>query len=486
MDVVDLDLLRWCTERENWDTVKDVVTKGMCIKESWLLFGAMSEYYSEFESIDTIVPKEFKTWFRIKAHPEFKREQHELYNTIIDNVFTLPMPGSAPFLESIRHLRNQALIDKAHTEWKAGSITLAELHQRVTEASTSGATEESSSECEHIDINEIASHARKGGLYWRLEDLNKSLGPLSHGDFVIIAKRPEVGGTSFLCSEITFMLEQLQPGGRAVIFNNEEENHKLKGRCASTALGVNHIDLVTNPAKYAKDYSVWLGDKELRVIHDTRMTIQSVRRRLIELKPDIIGINVLLKVGGTGKKEDHDKFQELGERFRVMATEFAPVLAVVQADPSATGVRYISQDYIYKSKTALQGEADALIMIGTDEEIIDSKRYIHVAKNKIPPSDCTETKSKHIKSEVHFDIDTGRFESVNFKKHSRSKDHVYDHSDSRHGNDSEGRSEGGQPGSTLAQQRVPDGGVEDSGATVTGNVTDTDGDNERVHRVGAN
>jgi hypothetical protein len=151
------------------------------------------------------------------------------------------------------------------------------------------------------------------------------------------------------------------------------------------------------------------------------MTISSIHKQLEERDYDIIGINVLLKVGGTSAKEDHDKFQELGEECRRISQRYGPVVAVVQADPSAEGVAFIPQDRIYKSKTALQGEADALIMIGTDEDILDHVRYIHVAKNKIPPAACSDISCKHIKSQVNFSMDTGRFTSKNFKGHSRKK-----------------------------------------------------------------
>ena len=459
MDMVDLDLLRYCTDRGQWEEVKDGIAKSMCVKESWLLFGDMGKYYEEFPEANSITARDFKTWFRIKAHPDYKREQHELYGTIIDNVFSTEMPDSAVFRSTIRAIAVRSVLDKARDELEDGRIDVDELLARVSSSIEKDHNEETRTVSELIDIDELASHARKGGLYWRLEDLNKSIGPISKGDFVIVAKRPEVGGTSFLCSELTFMLEQLPPGGKAVIFNNEEEPHKVKGRIVSTALGTNHMDIVTNPGKAKKEFSAWLGDKEVRLVHDTQMTIQSVKRRLDELQPDIIGINVLLKVGGTGKKEDHDKFQELGERFRGMAQEYAPILAVVQADPSAEGERFPSQDRIYKSKTALQGEADALIMMGTDDPIVDTVRYIYVAKNKIPPSMCTETRSKHIKSEVKFDIDTGRFTSCNFSKHSKGKGYVYRGS-VRSGDDSGRGSEGGQPGSTLAKEQSTDGGVD--------------------------
>jgi hypothetical protein len=128
---------------------------------------------------------------------------------------------------------------------------------------------------------------------------------------------------------------------------------------------------------------------------------------------------VLLKVGGTGKKEDHDKFEALGGEFRKIAQEYGPVIVVAQADPMATNMKYIPQDYIYKSKTAIQGEADALIMLGKVDDDPDNIRYIHVAKNKMPPSDCTDDSLKHIRTPVLFEMETSRFKTQSCTIHSR-------------------------------------------------------------------
>lgn len=427
MDSVDLDLLTYCTERENYEALKDEVLKSMCTKESWALMGAYGKYYEAFPEQDSIAHKDFKTYHRITLHPEYKREVHELYNQIIDNIFENEMPESEAFRLSVSQLKAKAHLDACYREFQSGALTLAELQAKVERLGEAD-SRDSEPVVEDIRVDDLATHARHGGLYWRLEDLNRSVGPISQGDFIVVGKRPEVGGTSWLCSELTFMLEQLPKGGKVILFNNEEEDWKVKGRIISTALGVDYRSIIANPVKYQKEWEEWLDGREFKLVQDTQMTVASVRSKIEKEKPDVVGVNVLLKVGGTGKTEDHDKFQELGERFRVIASRVAPIIGIVQADPSAEGEKFIAQDRIYKSKTALQGEADVLIMIGTDEEIVDHRRYIHVAKNKIPPSACTDTRNKHIKSEVKFDIDTGRFESVNFKKHSRSKGHVYNRS----------------------------------------------------------
>jgi replicative DNA helicase len=420
MDNIDLDMLKFMSERENYEGYGKVIKKGLCTKESWTLIGDFGRYFEEYPG-ESVIGDDFKLWHRVQGHPGWKPEEHQIYGQIISNVTARPPPERGVFIAQLDHLRFQSLLKGQLEAVERGDATpsdvLAELEVNKGGSSTHG------DEVSSYSLDDLALHQRSDdGLYWRLEDLNKSIGPIRTGDFTIVGKRPEVGGTSFLCSEMSHMIEQLPDGGRAVIFNNEEAPDKVFTRMVSGALGVDYRTMMSAHNLYQQKYNKWLGDKEWDLVHDTSMDLASIHRRLRGKKYDLIGINVLLKVGGTDKKEDHDKFQALGEEMRRIAQAYGPVLAIVQADPSAESLRYIPQDRIYKSKTALQGEADILIMIGHDPDNspLDS-RFIHVAKNKIPPAPCCDLTLKHLKGEVKFDIGTGRFESQEFSKNSRPK-----------------------------------------------------------------
>ena len=421
MDSIDLDILKYCSTAENYDSVINLIGRDVCVKESWVLLQAFEKYYEL--GTENIGP-DFKTWFKLKAHPELKKENQALYQRIIDNVLAHDMPEGPGFRAAIASLRKQGRLEEVLKAYKAGKMTEDELSHELN--ALSSATSSEDPEPEDIDVFDLVEHARHGGLFWRTEDLNKAVGPVSGGDFIVIAKRPEVGGTSFLCSEMTFMLEQLPSGAKAIIFNNEEEQFKLRGRVVSTALNKDYLGILDNPIASKDEYEEWLGEKQFQLIYNNQMTIQSIRRTIEKYKPAIVGVNVLLKVGGIQRKEDHDKLEQLGVQLRAMSADFnCPIFAVTQADPQADGVKYIPQTWIYKSKTALQGESDILIMIGTDDEGTEEDRYIHVAKNKIPPSVYTEPACKHIKAHVAFDVATGRFTSRNWKTHSRRDDYVY-------------------------------------------------------------
>lgn len=411
MDNIDLDVLKVLTTRDGYDSYGKVVNKGLCTKESWTLVQDFGKYYKQYPQEQEIT-SDFIMWFRVHGHPGWKPEATKAYECIVNNVLATPTPDRSVFRDQLDSLRFTAELDKQKGQLESGA-TVPSAVIMALDALCAGYTEE---EAESIlTLDDLAQHQRSDdGLYWRLEDLNKAIGPVRTGDVTIVGKRPEVGGTSFLCSEMSHMLEQLPKNGKAVFFNNEEASDKVFTRMISAALDVDYRTMMSAPALYQQKYDKWLDGRRWDLKHNTSMDMSYIKQLLKDEQYDLIGINVLLKVGGTGKQEDHDKFEALGTELRRISQEYGPVLAIVQADPSAEGMQYIPQDRIYKSKTALQGEADILIMIGMDNNAPSDKRFIHVAKNKIPPAPCCDLTLKHIRTECDFDVATGRFLSSQF------------------------------------------------------------------------
>ena len=421
LDNTDLDLLRFLSERSNYEKYSKYITRGMSTKESFTILGAYGEFFEDHPDKEK-VDGDFPLWFRATAFPSWKEEQHRLYRGIFNNISQTQIPTSEAFHNSVESLRFDSLLKSSYEDRLRGNASVDDVLQTFGDFKASSIATATEHPIYQFDLTDLASNQRdKSGYYWRCEDLNKSIGPVANGDFVIVGKRPEVGGTSFLCSEMAYMIEQLPEGKNAVIFNNEEVPDKIATRQMSAALGCDYRALMTSPKTKAKEYDIWLQGRSWDLAHEPSMDLRYIRDVLDAGDYGLIGINVLAKVGGTGKKEDHDKLEQLGQQMRIIAQEYGPVIAIAQADPTAEGMRYIPQDRLYKSKTALQGEADVLLMIGYDDDGPVDSRYLHVAKNKIPPADCCDLTMKHIKSEVRFDLGTGRFDSRTFSGNSRTR-----------------------------------------------------------------
>lgn len=415
MQNIDLDILKYMTRRDQYYELKDTITKGLCVKESWQMLADFGAFFDDHPN-ESEITNDFILWQRIKRHPNWKPEQARATGAIVASVLSIPQPDRAVFLDSIHHIRAAGQYHSIAQDMERGVLTAANAEIRARNLATIKPVNDT---LFNLTLSDLDKMDATGGFFWRLEELNLSLGPIRKGDFILVVKRPEVGGTSFLVSEMTYMLEQTN--GNAVLFNNEEAPAKVYSRMVSGALGVDYRKLLGDAPKYQAEYNKWLNGSSFDLVHDTQMTISSLHQQLEEKPYDLIGINVLLKVGGTGAEADHDKFQALGEECRRISQAYGPVIAIVQADPSAEGMQFIPQDRIYKSKTALQGEADGMIMIGTGDEgqASDDIRFIYVAKNKIPPHRCSDIKKKHVKCEVKFDMGSGRFTSVNYKGNSR-------------------------------------------------------------------
>ena len=248
MDNIDLDLLKYCSERANWFDLERAITPNMCLEESWQLFRDFGAFFKEYPNQDCI-SQDFKLWLRVTGHPSWDSAKQAQYSHLVQTVLDREPPKREIFLENIFGLKSQIFFSDLSSELKAGKCTIQDAEERCLAFVRSGPTS-NVVEPSRLDIVQLMKEQQKSGLYWRLEDLNKSIGPLRKGDFVVIGKRPEVGGTSLTLSELTHMFEQSD--GDAVFFNNEEAELKVYKRIMHAALGISEREIAADPAAAAR------------------------------------------------------------------------------------------------------------------------------------------------------------------------------------------------------------------------------------------
>jgi hypothetical protein len=224
MDSIDRDILKYCSKRDNYYELKGVIDKSLCVKESWLMLTDFGQYFKEHPNEQEITD-DFKMWQRIQRHPDWKAEKASQMGSLVDTVLGTPDPNRSSFMESLYHLRACGFYHSIGDDLEMGRITTEDAEAKARGFVRAKPDDET---LVQLSLTDLATASVGGGYYWRLEDLNRSIGPIKKGDCVIIAKRPEVGGTSFLVSEMTHMLEQID--GNAIIFNNEEEPSKVYSR----------------------------------------------------------------------------------------------------------------------------------------------------------------------------------------------------------------------------------------------------------------
>lgn len=412
-------LIRTLAERDSYLNFRPFVKEYVTIPEALGVVDDMGLWFEKFPEELSIDWVRFLGWSRLELHPAWKLERWEVYKMIAETAAALPS-ADPTIVSRFRDLDTAAQIRLKVDEVLArgGSTALDDIPEILDAYKSRKVGAGTKSELVEDDLETLLNTVtRSGGLTWRLEDLNVSVGPLRQADLVFVAARPEVGKTTFLASELSYMVPQLPEGKHAIIFNNEEAGRKVKLRAIQAALGETIADIAADSKSALARYQSTVGAHQIDICHSTGLSVTDVERVLRTGRYGLIGINVLDKLQGFAKLEGVERIRALGIWARGLADRYGVVFASLQADGSAEGERYPNQSQIYGSKTGLQGEADVQLMIGKDHNpAYSERRFIGVVKNKLPGGPKTDPKLKHGQFEVGFDGERARFYSLAYRK----------------------------------------------------------------------
>lgn len=261
------------------------------------------------------------------------------------------------------------------------------------------------------DIEEIYNDSVKTpGIRWRLESLNRSLGPLRKGDFGFIFARPETGKTTLLSSEITFFAGQVK--SPILWINNEEQGNKVVLRCYQAALGIRTEQLAGNLKEIRQQYKNLTNDN-IYIYDNASTNKREVEAICKEIQPSLIVFDQLHKVKGFVNDRDDLRLGAIFGWAREIAKEYAPVIAVNQADGSAENKKYLTMEHVSGSKTAIQAEADWILGIGKIHDPgFEFIRFLNISKNKLVGDENTKPKDRHGRFDVLIEPEIARYRDL--------------------------------------------------------------------------
>jgi replicative DNA helicase len=255
---------------------------------------------------------------------------------------------------------------------------------------------------------------KKQGLRWRLKTLNEMLGSLRQGDFGFVFARPETGKTTFLASEVTFMASQLDDDAGPILWiNNEEQSEKVSLRCIQAATGASLPELYSQLDKYNQMYKE-ITKSKIKIIKG----LSIIHRRQVEkwckkFKPSLIIFDQIDKIVGFENDREDLKLGAIYQWARELAKQWAPVIAICQADASGEGTKWLTMNNVANAKTSKQAEADWILGIGCIHEAgWESIRFLHLSKNKLTGDEDTDPKQRHGKREVLIDPYIERYKDL--------------------------------------------------------------------------
>lgn len=262
------------------------------------------------------------------------------------------------------------------------------------------------------DLFELEKHSiLSSGLRWRLDCLNRSLGPLRPGDFGFTFARPESGKTTFLADQITYFCQQAQ---RPVVwFNNEEQGQKVRLRTFQACLALTTDELWKNKQSNLDTYRERTKGL-LRIYDDATIHKAEVEAVIQELSPELVVFDQIDKIRGF----DADRPDIVYGRIYQWARELAKrhqlsVIGICQADGTGEGVRWLTMAHVAEAKTSKQAEADWILGIGrSNESGVESIRYFNISKNKLLGDQNTDPNLRHGRFEVFIRPTIARYEDL--------------------------------------------------------------------------
>lgn len=350
-------------------------------------------------------PQELETML-YACYPALQGDEAEACRQVLQQVTTVtvdPALADDLFSSLATQAQAEAIAERAIevSQGKAKFESLAELFKMpeiVTPDDTFAIT----------DLEAIYNHENAvPGLRWRLQTLNKILGPLRVGDFGFLFGRPEIGKTTLLASEVTFLGTQTE---QPVLWvNNEQRGTAVIPRCYSALLGLPESEIRKDVGEARNQWQRTFGDR-FKFVDNPSITASAIDRICADIKPGLIVFDQLDKVHGF-EADRHDLLmKKIYQWARELAKMYGPCIGVCQAGGTAEGKKYLDMNDVDSSHTAKQGEADWIIGLGkSNDDGFERVRYLSICKNKLPESDETVPELRHGKVEVFIDEPTARY-----------------------------------------------------------------------------
>ena len=417
---MELSILALLSTAENYSKYMRFIKKHLVTRETWTILVDMKEWLKIHEDVDWSA---FTSWFRIVKHSSMKAEHLDLYTAMLDKMVEFEPSETDEEIMNALVMREYA----ARIAESAGDIAdgvkgdLIEVDKMMAEYRVhADIVSKTDSMFVTEDISEImeAVIPTKECLRWRLKELNISLGPIRVGDFITLGARPDSGKTTMLASEVSFMSSQLRHLDKtAYWFCNEEQGKRVKYRIMQAALGLTTKKFVGDVGAAYAAYLAAVGGERIKIIHSASLSCYDVETVLANR--DDVGLIIfdqLHKFQGVQGGKDTNEVGKQGLLFawaRAMA-EYGPVINVHQCKGTAEGVMYPEMDQLYGSTTIIQGECDAIVMLGRphDPEFHDNTRGLYAPKNKLVGELTSDGRYRNAQFEIMIQPEIARFKGA--------------------------------------------------------------------------
>lgn len=421
---LDLTLLRLCCDKGKFDRLVPNAPRDGLDDLTVIMLDALRAYYKEFPDTKALHHDTFEGWaeeFKFKPLPDDKKSLLRLQLRAMRE----PVPPDAEqgMIERLLSLELATRTITAVMRWNEGAEfnlqdELSGLSENISERMDRKArlplVQETPEELMAMDEHDT-------GIHFRLTALAMNLRAMRGGDFGIYAMRPDAGKTTFLTSESSHWITQLddvwpEQNRTGIWLNNEGPGKRIKQRWYQSLLGATIPEMV----EWAKDGSLreriskaMGGDIHRMQFYDIHgFTSGEVEAIIKQTNPGFIIFDMIDNItftGGmtNGGQRTDQMLEAMYQSARNWCVKYDCVgVATSQISAEGEGVQFPPQSALKDSKTGKQGACDFIIMGGKlNDPAMDRFRYIGTPKNKLHRAGG----KRDPRAEVMFDAERARF-----------------------------------------------------------------------------
>lgn len=416
--------------RAAYDKYIGGVPMGVLVPEVAHLLKDMGAFYVAFPKSDRIAWPEFVAWYKHTQAPHAGETTRHMVEAVVERVKVCEV---TPDMEQALLLgwRRAALVGDVAIvchNYRQGQLkgepdeAIGKVLERYARAPSSDTGEALRMKPDAFDA---MGDPNAPGYDWGLEDLNQSLGPMRPGYHVLVAGLPEIGKTTFVIDQLLPMLPQAdiideKTGevtlGVGLVINNEEDKSRIYTRELSNIFGRSSRDIMANWAKAveaAQKRNRWTERLLVADCHDWKK--EDITALIDAIAPRCVVFHRLDKMAMGKDITGEAQLAAASFWARTIAAKGRAVFSVVQASDSARGKMFPEEKDIFGSKIRLQGDTDAILMIGA-EAVDDPRRGLRITRNKLPGGPRSKEEKRYARMEVVLDRVTGRYSSVNYPR----------------------------------------------------------------------
>ena len=350
--------------------------------------GFVKSFYDKYPSVNQVTETQLRTYLDQNDVTNFAKNNEQFFKS----VFTFDMSNKDLAMDTIeagceRHFMSQ-VVDKASlvlNNNKAGVLSsiqdiIDEYHGLIRRPPTDYK--------EYIlDLDElIKKEITNTGIPFVNQTPNDLIRGMREGQLGLIYAYTDTGKTSYgvanLCAAAKYMFDN-QYDRPAVYATNEEAVDRVTLRAIQCMTNWDDSQIERYKSQ-VKSIINKRGFSHMRFV-DEIYTMTSVQKVLAKMQPRVLFIDQGTKVNLPGsRREGVNALEEVFNNYRSLAKKFdCTIICMAQGGEECADKQYPSLKNLYGSKSAIQGELDWAIALGTTTDAgYEGWRYFNITKNK--------------------------------------------------------------------------------------------------------